>query len=53
MYVHIFQELVVPKHVMEVIEEELGKLSFLDAHSSEFKWAELLDVLICLSETSH
>ncbi|EDO31613.1 predicted protein, partial [Nematostella vectensis] len=26
----------VPAHAMEVIEEELGKLSFLDAHSSEF-----------------
>jgi Lon-like ATP-dependent protease len=30
------KELVVPKHVMEVIEEELNKLSFLDNHSSEF-----------------
>jgi Lon-like ATP-dependent protease len=30
------QELVIPKHVMEVIEEELNKLSFLDNHSSEF-----------------
>ncbi|XP_031561548.1 lon protease homolog, mitochondrial-like isoform X2 [Actinia tenebrosa] len=30
------KDLVVPKHAMEVIEEELGKLSFLDTHSSEF-----------------
>ncbi|KAL5005304.1 hypothetical protein ScPMuIL_018760 [Solemya velum] len=30
------QELVVPDHVMEVIDEELNKLSFLDNHSSEF-----------------
>ncbi|XP_012944402.1 lon protease homolog, mitochondrial [Aplysia californica] len=30
------QDLVVPQHVMEVIDEELGKLSFLDNHSSEF-----------------
>ena len=29
-------DLVVPKHVMEVIEEELNKLSLLDNHSSEF-----------------
>lgn len=32
------KDFVVPAHAMEVIEEELGKLSFLDAHSSEFKW---------------
>lgn len=31
------KDLVVPSHAMEVIEEELGKLSFLDTHSSEFK----------------
>ena len=30
------KELIVPSHVMEVIEEELNKLSFLDNHSSEF-----------------
>ncbi|KAG0437321.1 hypothetical protein HPB47_017495 [Ixodes persulcatus] len=30
------KDLVVPKPVMEVIEEELNKLSFLDNHSSEF-----------------
>lgn len=30
------QDLVVPEQVMEVIEEELNKLSFLDNHSSEF-----------------
>ncbi|CAG5114668.1 unnamed protein product [Candidula unifasciata] len=30
------KELVVPTHVMEVIDEELNKLSFLDNHSSEF-----------------
>ncbi|KAL8177935.1 UNVERIFIED_CONTAM: Lon protease mitochondrial, partial [Gekko kuhli] len=29
-------ELVVPKHVMEVIDEELNKLGLLDNHSSEF-----------------
>lgn len=31
------KELVVPKHVMDVIDEELNKLSLLDNHSSEFK----------------
>ncbi|XP_013787388.1 lon protease homolog, mitochondrial-like [Limulus polyphemus] len=30
------KELIVPAHVMEVIEEELNKLAFLDNHSSEF-----------------
>lgn len=30
------QDLVVPDHVMGVIEEEFNKLGFLDAHSSEF-----------------
>lgn len=30
------KQLVVPPHVMEVIDEELNKLSFLDNHSSEF-----------------
>ncbi|XP_072261303.1 lon protease homolog, mitochondrial [Pyxicephalus adspersus] len=30
------KELAVPKHVMEVIDEELGKLGLLDNHSSEF-----------------
>ncbi|XP_059847498.1 lon protease homolog, mitochondrial isoform X1 [Hypanus sabinus] len=30
------KELVVPKHVMEVIDEELNKLNLLDNHSSEF-----------------
>ncbi|XP_076332246.1 lon protease homolog, mitochondrial-like [Tachypleus tridentatus] len=30
------KELTVPAHVMEVIEEELNKLAFLDNHSSEF-----------------
>lgn len=30
------KDLVVPKPVMEVIDEELNKLSFLDNHSSEF-----------------
>lgn len=28
----------VPKAVMEVIDEELTKLNFLESHSSEFKW---------------
>ena len=32
------QDLVVPKPVEEVIEEELNKLSFLDNHSSEFRY---------------
>lgn len=31
------KELVVPKHVMDVIDEELNKLGLLDNHSSEFK----------------
>lgn len=30
------KELTVPKHVQDVIEEELAKLQFLDNHSSEF-----------------
>lgn len=30
------RELVVPKHVMDVVDEELSKLSLLDNHSSEF-----------------
>jgi Lon-like ATP-dependent protease len=30
------KELTVPKNVMDVIDEELNKLSFLDNHSSEF-----------------
>ncbi|XP_078054201.1 lon protease homolog, mitochondrial isoform X1 [Mustelus asterias] len=30
------KELVVPKHVMEIIDEELNKLNLLDNHSSEF-----------------
>ncbi|XP_069784090.1 lon protease homolog, mitochondrial isoform X2 [Narcine bancroftii] len=30
------KELVIPKHVMEVIDEELNKLNLLDNHSSEF-----------------
>jgi Lon-like ATP-dependent protease len=28
----------IPEHVKEVIEEELSKLGFLEAHSSEFKY---------------
>lgn len=28
---------IVPQHIMEVINEELNKLSLLDNHSSEFK----------------
>lgn len=31
------KERVVPRHIMEVIEEELNKLSLLDNHSSEFR----------------
>ncbi|MEJ1269834.1 lon peptidase 1 mitochondrial [Cricetulus griseus] len=30
------RELVVPKHVMDVVDEELSKLALLDNHSSEF-----------------
>ena len=30
----------VPKLAMDVIEEELNKLAYLDTHSSEFKWAD-------------
>ena len=33
----IIRHKVVPKHVVDVIEEELKKLNFLDNHSSEFK----------------
>lgn len=31
------KELVVPRHVMDVVDEELSKLGLLDNHSSEFK----------------
>lgn len=31
------KDLNVPRHAEEVIEEELTKLAYLDAHSSEFK----------------
>lgn len=31
------KELAVPKHVMDVVDEELSKLGLLDNHSSEFK----------------
>lgn len=31
------KELMVPKHVMDVVDEELSKLALLDNHSSEFK----------------
>jgi len=31
------QRLPVPRPVMEVVNEELDKLSFLDYHSAEFK----------------
>jgi hypothetical protein len=34
-----WKDKIVPKHVMEVIDEELSKLSYLENHSSEFKWA--------------
>lgn len=38
-----------PKHVMEVIDEELNKLSFLDPHSSEFNVTRnYLDWLTCI-----
>lgn len=33
------KDLVLPKAVEEVIEEELNKLSFLDNHSPEFRLA--------------
>jgi len=44
--------LVVPAHVMDVIEEELGKLSFLDPHSSEFKYNALCCVAISFISNS-
>lgn len=31
------KDLVLPKEVEDVIEEELNKLSFLDNHSAEFR----------------
>jgi len=37
MFLHFFKNKQVPVKVMEVIEEELTKLSFLEQHSSEFK----------------
>lgn len=37
MFLHFFKDKQVPVKVMEVIEEELTKLSFLEQHSSEFK----------------
>jgi hypothetical protein len=36
-YVWLQQGKIVPKSVMEVLDEELNKLSFLEGHSSEFK----------------
>ncbi|XP_014670339.1 PREDICTED: lon protease homolog, mitochondrial-like [Priapulus caudatus] len=43
------KELVVPPHVMEVIDEELNKLAFLDPHSSEFNVTRnYLDWLTCM-----
>lgn len=35
----------VPKPIMDVLEEELNKLSFLESHSSEFKY--VLNISIC------
>jgi Lon-like ATP-dependent protease len=36
-YVWLLQGKTVPKSVMEVLDEELNKLGFLESHSSEFK----------------
>lgn len=36
------REKTVPKTVMDVLEEELNKLNFLESHSSEFKYVLLL-----------
>ena len=32
------KNLTVPQKVQDVIDEELNKISFLDNHSSEFRW---------------
>lgn len=37
-YRNRIKKAVVPKAIMDVIEEELNKLSFLESHSSEFKY---------------
>ncbi|ESO87544.1 hypothetical protein LOTGIDRAFT_127560 [Lottia gigantea] len=43
------KNLIVPDHVMEVIKEEISKLSYLDHHSSEFNVTRnYLDWLTCL-----
>ena len=47
------QELTVPEKVNEVIEEEINKLSFLDNHSSEFRYELALfsnNQMVCNSE---
>lgn len=36
------REKTVPKAVMDVLEEELNKLNFLESHSSEFKYVLFL-----------
>ena len=36
-YYICIQEKTIPKAVMDVIDEEMNKLNFLDNHSSEFR----------------
>jgi len=38
------REKIVPKAVMDVLEEELNKLSFLESHSSEFKFVLISNI---------
>lgn len=38
----------VPQHIMDIINEELNKLSLLDNHSSEFKLV-LHSLSLCIS----
>lgn len=46
----------VPQHIMEVINEELNKLSLLDNHSSEFKYVLYYQhtyIIYALLKTNH
>lgn len=46
------EHLAVPEKVNEVIEEELKKLSFLDNHSSEFRWVTVKSLVLVMEEYS-
>lgn len=40
------REKTVPKAVMDVLEEELTKLNFLESHSSEFKYVNFINLIL-------